>query len=52
MDYMNLINLKDATVDKEHVKKLIENAKTFEQINQLEMILKQQQVKNLSILNE
>ncbi|CAK71633.1 unnamed protein product (macronuclear) [Paramecium tetraurelia] len=51
-DYMNLINLKDATLDKEHIKKLLENAKTFDQINQLEMLLKQQQVKHLSILNE
>ncbi|CAD8071793.1 unnamed protein product [Paramecium sonneborni] len=51
-DYMNLVNLKDATIDKDHIKKLLENAKTFDQINQLEMLLKQQQVKNLSILND
>lgn len=30
---MNLVNLKDATLDKEHIKKLLENAKTFDQIN-------------------
>ena len=29
-DYMNLVNLKDATIDKDHIKKLLENAKTFD----------------------
>ncbi|KAM3127922.1 hypothetical protein pb186bvf_019992 [Paramecium bursaria] len=39
-DYLKLINLKDGNFDEQMVKKLIENAKSFEQLNQLDQLMK------------